>query len=145
MICTFFGHKDTPIYEIRSALKAVISELIDKTGVLTFYVGNNGNFDFAVQSILKELASEKENIKYSIVLSFIGEHALSGDQDVTVFPEGLEKTPPRFAISKRNEWLIQNSDLVIAYTKYSFSNSCKWVEKAKKRGLTVINLAMQQP
>ena len=45
MICTFFGHKDTP-KEIEPVLQASIIDLIENHGADEFYVGNNGSFDF---------------------------------------------------------------------------------------------------
>ena len=45
MICTFFGHKDTP-QNILPVLRTVIIDLIQNKNVDLFYVGNNGNFDF---------------------------------------------------------------------------------------------------
>ena len=36
----------------------------------------------------------------------------------TIYPEGLEYTPRRFAISKRTQWMVQQSDYVIAYVEH---------------------------
>ncbi len=138
MNCTFFGHRDAP-ERIKEKLKGTILSLLEN-GVECFYVGNNGKFDFLVQTALAELSLEHQ-IKYRIVLSRIDECALSGAQDKTIFCEGMEQAMPRFAISKRNEWLIKNSAVVVAYVVDIASNSSAWIEKARKRGLTVINLA----
>ena len=109
-----------------------------------FLVGNNGNFDFYAQCVLRELKTEGYGICFDIVFSHLGENALSQNQSETVFPEGLEKALPRFAISKRNDWLIKNSSYLIAYVVHTFSNSYKWMQKASKRGLKIINLADQK-
>lgn len=139
MICSFFGHTDAP-ENIKNALKNHIVQMIEKN-IFSFYTGNNGKFDFMVQSVLEDLSLQYPQITYSIVLSHIGERAISGNQNRTVFPDGLELVPPRFAISKRNEWLIQHSDIVLTYLKYHSSNCAKWVEKAKRKKLKVINIA----
>ncbi len=139
MICTFFGHSDAPD-SIKEDLRKKILHIVENVGVKTFYVGNNGNFDFLVQSILAEMSIEK-SFEFSIVLSYVNEKALSGNQEATIFPEGLEKALPKFAISKRNEWLIKKSNYAIVYLEHRFSNSCKWVEKSKKSGLKIINVA----
>lgn len=52
MICTFFGHKDTP-QNILPVLRTVIIDLIQNKNVDLFYVGNNGNFDFMVKKHFK--------------------------------------------------------------------------------------------
>ena len=140
MICTFFGHKDSP-YILKGELKKLILHLIDNRGVKNFYVGNNGNFDFLVQVVLKEILSDKDDIHFSIVLSFLGEKALSNEQKHTVFPEGLEFSLPRFAISKRNEWMLRQADFAVVYVNHHFSNAYKWLEKATAKGIEVINLS----
>lgn len=140
MVCTFFGHKDTPNH-IKTDLQEAILNLIEHEGIKTFYVGNNGNFDFLTQNVLMEITKIRTDITYYIVLSFIDELALSGNQDRTIFPEELARSLPQFAIYKRNDWLIKNSEYVITYVKYSFSNCQKWKEKASKKGLKIINLA----
>lgn len=139
MNCIFFGHRDTPS-SVKPSLIATIKRL-SQEGVTHFYVGNNGDFDFLVQGALEELSRENPNIKYDIVLSYLGERAISGNQSATILPEGLEQALPRFAISKRNEWLIKNSTIVVAYVTNTLSNCHKWVEKARKKGAEIINLA----
>ena len=139
MNCTFFGHRDAPS-NIKSNLEREIMSLSNK-GVKHFYVGNNGNFDFLVQTTLNKLANQNPNVKYSIVLSHISETALNGEQEKTVFPEGQELALPKFAVSKRNEWLLKNSSVVIAYVINHSSNSYRIIEKARRKGLKIINLA----
>lgn len=140
MNCAFFGHRNAPS-EIKILLKEAILHLIQTEGVHNFFVGNNGNFDFYVQCVLKELKDEGLDICFDIVLSHLGEIALSENQSETIFPEGLETVLPRFAISKRNDWLIKNSSFLIAYVTYTFSSSYQWMQKAAKKGLKIINLA----
>ena len=138
MVCTFFGHKDAPS-NIKMRLEEIIEALINE-GVKNFYVGNNGNFDFYVQGVLENIVKKHNDIRFSVVLSTINETAIGAKQKYTVFPEGLENALPKFAISKRNDWMINNSQIVITYVRHNFSNSHKWLEKAKKKGLRVINL-----
>lgn len=137
MICTFFGHKNSPD-SIGKKLKAYIIELIN-SGVKKFYVGNNGNFDYLVQSLLKEL-SACFKFEYDIVLSRIDEKTMINDWKFSLFPEELENVPPRFAISRRNEWMIKKSDIAVVYVENSLTNSYKWLERAKKLGLQVFNI-----
>lgn len=139
MICTFFGHRDAP-ESIKEKLESEIHLLI-KRGVKKFIVGNNGNFDYLVQDILKYISQAQNDIKYNIVLSKINERAVNGCQYSTIFPEGFEFAHPRFAIYKRNDWLIKNSNIALVYVTNKYSNSYKWVQKALSNGLKVINLA----
>ncbi len=140
MNCIFFGHRDTDSRGVEEKLRSVIRAAISR-GLNSFYVGNNGGFDFLVQRVLKEVAEKNKDVEYRIVLSRIDEMAIGGEQEATVFPEGLEKALPRFAISRRNDWLIKKADMLIAYVTHRFSNSSKLLSRAEKKGIEVINLA----
>ena len=143
MICTFFGHRDTPD-SVKKSLKEAILNLSNTQGVKTFCVGNNGKFDYMVQSVLKEISNNDTSINYLIVLSSLCEKVNCNQIGNTIFPEELDDVPPQFAISKRNEWLIKNSDFTIVYLRNTVTNTYKWVEKSKRKGLKVINLFKQE-
>ena len=139
MICTFIGHRDTPNSLMESIRKAII-ELINN-GIKDFYVGNNGSFDFLVQTALAEISKTNSAINCRIVLSCINEVAISGNQELTVFPEELSSVPKRFAISKRNEYLLKKSSVIICYVNNTFSNRYawqEWNEPALSRVFTVL-------
>ena len=138
MTCTFMGHKDCP-FSVKERLEGVILELIAK-GVNRFFVGNNGNFDYLVQETLSKLIKKGFSINVSIVLSYINETSISGHQELTVFPEELASAPKKFAISKRNEYLLNNSSILVCYVNNTFSNAYKWTEKARKKGLSIVEI-----
>ena len=138
MICTFFGHKNVGS-DVKEKIKHTVEGLI-KDGVVDYYVGNNGNFDYYVQVVLTEIMKNQSEVHLTVVLSHLGERAMVADQECTLFPEGLELALPRFAISKRNDWLIKNSQIAVIYVNNSFSNSYKLMEKARKKGVKIINI-----
>ena len=140
MVCTFFGYVDAPDWT-KEALKNEIVKLIQEEGVKKFCVGNNGNFDFYVQRALKEIQNIYEEVDYFIALSYVNEKVISGAQEKSVFWSDLALTTPKFAIAKRNELLIKKSDYAICYVKYDFQRSYKWMKKAEKKGLKIINIA----
>ena len=112
MVCTFFGHKDTP-KEIEPTLRSTLIDLIENKNVTVFYVGNNGNFDTMVRHQLEDL-SQTYPITYSVVLAYLPIEKNKYDNLTnTIYPEGLETVPKRFAISWRNKWMIQQSDIVV--------------------------------
>ena len=139
MTVTFFGHKDTP-KEIEPTLRATLIDLIENHGATEFYVGNNGNFDTMVRRQLENL-SQTYPITYNIVLAYIP--TKKSEYDVftnTILPEGIETIPKRFAISWRNKWMIQQSDVVVTYVSHSFGGAAKFKEMAERQGKTVIEL-----
>ena len=141
--CTFFGHRILN-KDIKDLLTRQIDNLIAEYGVNIFYVGNNGQFDYLVAEVLRKLKSRNPQISYSIVLAYLPEREKEHNQlsyTETIYPEGLEDTPPRFAISKRNKWMVMQSDYVIAYVEHSFGGAAQFTEYARKKHRMVINLA----
>ena len=139
MVCTFFGHRDTPT-EIKAHLREILLDLIERQGVQQFYVGNHGSFDAMARSLMAEL-EQSHRSRYEIVLAYLpSEKVPLYDSDHTLLPEGIETVPPRFAIEYRNKWMIDQSDIVITYVHRSFGGAAKFRDLAKKKGKTVIDL-----
>ena len=115
--CTFFGHQDAPA-SVMPRLRSVLVELIQQRGVDQFYVGRQGDFDAMVRRVLVELAEIYPHISYAVVLERLPTQRDTWNPlpcDHTLFPEGLETVPPRFAIHHRNEWMLRHSDFVVTY------------------------------
>lgn len=142
MIVTFLGHRDTP-QSIKSHLKEILTALIEKEKADTFYVGNNGYFDQIVREVLKDLKYKHPNINYSIVLAYIPKSPNKGiyeDFENTIFPEEVAAAIPKYAIAKRNLWMVQKSDTVISYVTRSYGGAAKFKEIAKKMEKRIIEL-----
>lgn len=137
MNCTFFGNADAPS-EIKSKLKKTVIKLIEERGVNRFYVGNHGNFDRMVLSVLKELSEIFPQIDYCVVYAYLPQDV--DDTSHTLFPEGIEIVPKRFAINFRNNWMIGHSDIAVTFVKNTFGNSAKFKISAEKKGREIIEL-----
>ncbi len=139
--CTFFGHRECPEV-VRPLLRELLVRLITDHGVDTFYVGNQGQFDAHVRAVLRELTKEYPHIRYAVVLAYMPGAVRDGaDFSDTMLPEGIEAVHPRFAISWRNNWMLRQSGFVVTHITHTWGGAYKFVEKAKKQGKTVINLA----
>ena len=139
MTVTFFGHKDTP-KEIEPTLRATLIDLIENHGATEFYVGNNGNFDTMVRRQLENL-SQTYPITYNIVLAYLPTKKNEyEDHSNTILPEGIETIPKRFAISWRNKWMVEQSDVVVTYVTHSFGGAAQFKAMAERQGKTVIEL-----
>ena len=133
--CCFLGHREVT-HIIRPKLTAIIEKLITEDGVTDFYVGNQGQFDSMVYSVLKELKVKYPQIRYTVVLAYMpDEHIKEVYGEDTLFPDGLESVPKKFAISKRNDWMIQQSGIVVCYVYKITGGAAKFREKAEKKGL----------
>jgi len=140
MICTFIGHRDTPS-EVEPILKRVLRELIEDRNATDFYVGTHGKFDYMSLAVLKELKNEYPHIRYTRVLAYIPKIDDGySDYSNTIYPDGLENIPPRFAIIKRNKWMIEKSDYVVCYVENSLGNAYEFMSLALKKKKKVINL-----
>ncbi len=136
--CTFIGHKDCPS-SIKLKLLAIIEDLIITKNVKQFYVGTHGNFDHIAYEALCELEN-KYNIKIFVVLAYLN-RTISDfyDSKKTIYPEGLETVPLKFAINKRNMYMIEKSDYMVCFIDNTFSNAYSFVKEALKKNLHVIN------
>lgn len=142
--CTFFGHRDCPD-TVLPCLRAAVFDLIEKQGVDCVYVGNQGNFDRLALRILREAKTAYPHIRYAVVLAYMPSEndPELPTADETLFPEGIEVVPKRFAISWRNRWMIDHADYVICYVTHSWGGAAQFVSEAKRKQRKIIELTVQ--
>lgn len=140
MVVTFFGHRDTPA-NAEKLLEKVLIDLIENHSADTFYVGNQGSFDYMVKQILKRLKM-KYKINYTVVLAYKpkNQYIVVGDTDA-IYPKFLENTHPKYAIFKRNMAMLKKADVVVTYVERTFGGANKFKELAQVMGKQVINLS----
>ncbi len=138
--CTFFGHRHCP-QRIKELIKIHLIGLIENENTDNFYVGNQGDFDRYVLEVLRELSVEYPHIRYAVVLAYHPAlRRYSGARaDETIFPIELENSYPRFAIEKRNNWMLDRSDKVLSYAVID-GGAMKFTKRAERQGKTIINL-----
>ena len=142
LACTFCGHSDTSI-EIKPALQAAIEALITDKGVTMFYVGSHGAFDFMSANILHTLKERYPHIRAYTVLAYIPgkkEEFPIKERLETLYPDGLETVPRRYAITHRNRWMILNSDYIISGVRHGWGGAAQTVKFAESKGLKIVSL-----
>ena len=138
--CTFFGHRDCP-ETIKPKIRAAVIDLIENHGVTMFYVGNQGNFDRLVRSVLKEVTTAYPGVGYAVVLAYMPSAKKSADDfSDTLLPDGIEKVPKRFAISWRNKWMIEHADYVVTYVTRLFGGAAQFSALAKSKGKIIYDI-----
>lgn len=143
--CVFFGHRDAS-----SALTVRLDQAIRRAvldyGITRFQYGGNGTFDRMAAQAVVRAQSAFPHIRLELVHAYLpgkaDQHALPCDS--SVYPEGLEYVPQRFAISHRNRWMIQHCDLVICFVERSYGGASQACRLAQRRGVPVINLAEER-
>lgn len=136
MTVTFCGHAEIAQPDnLRSWLISTIEPLI-ADGADTFYLGGYGAFDSLAAAVLRELKKTYPHIQIILVLAYLNRNTDTSGYDSTLYPE-LEEVPPRFAISKRNERMVEMSDVVVAYVTYGWGGAAKTLEYAKRKGKVI--------
>lgn len=141
MTVTFFGHSKSP-QSIIDPLEKTIVCLIERHGATTFYVGTHGNFDMYVNCILNKLSKQYSHIKCYTVLAYMPQiNEYPDHYNNTLLPESVAESHPKYAISKRNEWMLSKCDTVVAYLTHHSGGASKYYQKAIRQNKTVINIA----
>lgn len=141
MTCTFLGHRDTPS-SVEPILRSILIDLIENQNASLFYLGNQGNFDRIAQRVLLQLKENYSYIRFFIVLAYRPSLKNCSDKDNnTIYPEVLETTPLKYAISKRNQWMIDHSDFVVTYIRYTTGGAATSQKIAEKKGKKIIKLS----
>lgn len=148
MTITFTGHAFVSSYAaVKEKVKQQLRAYVDGARAITFYLGGYGSFDEICAAVCRELKQEYEGIELVYVTPYI---SLSEQDkirrmteqkliDASVYPP-IEGVPPRLAILKRNEWMIQNADLVIAYIDHEYGGAYKAYQYAKHKNKKIINI-----
>ena len=132
MKITFCGHKEVLDSKcVEAWLRKVCSELIYH-GAKEFMLGGYGRFDFLCAEVLRDLKKQHPHIRLILVLPYLNSSMLTDGYDETVYPP-LESVPKRFAISRRNEWMVCESDVVVAYVIRGFGGAAKTLEYARRK------------
>ena len=137
MTVTFCGHKDT--YDdgtIRTWLTETVESLIQR-GADLFYLGGYGGFDRLAASVVWDLKQKYAQIQSILVLPYLDRQMDARCYDGTTYPP-LESVPRRFAISKRNEWMVRSADVVVGYVIYSWGGASKTLAYAKRKKKEII-------
>ena len=125
MIITFCGHSNFSFSDAtKDELKNLLLEKIRKNPTCKFYLGGYGDFDGLCLRTLKDLKNDFPDIELIFITPYLDKNYsklefAKNHYDDVIFPP-LENVPRKFAILKRNEWMVEEADLVIAYVKYSW-------------------------
>lgn len=142
MIITFCGHSDfISNYEYEKRVLDILEkEMVNGCGEI--YLGEYGAFDLFAYECSKRFKQTHEKILLTFVTPYlfnISKEKLDRFDNV-IYPE-LENVPKRYAILKRNEYMIEKADVVIAYVNRSFGGANKSYQLAKRKNKKIYNLA----
>ena len=142
---SFIGHRKLyDLIRIEEKLEQLIHDLISTKEYVEFYLGRNGDFDISSASVIKRVQNKlgKHNNSLILVLPY---HTKNEEYYETYYDEILipvdQKTHFKAAITLRNEWIIDNSDLLIAFVQTSSGGAYNALVYAKKKNIQIVNIA----
>ena len=141
----FIGHRK--IYgprHLENQIEDILREILRNNDFVEFYLGRNGDFDILTASVIKRTQNAVGHENSSLIL--VQPYTMKDDPYFKEFYDEMEypispKTPPKTAIIKRNQWMIDNADLLIAYVEPNRRGGAMTTLKyAQKKELSIINL-----
>ena len=138
MVVTFVGHREiSEEPKLRRWLEETVSALVHE-GADTFYLGGYGQFDRLAASVVWSEKARIPQICSYLVIPYPDRSYDTAQYDGTVYPP-LESVPRRYAIAKRNEYMIQWSDVVVACVLYPFGGAAATLRYAKQRNKRIVH------
>ena len=147
MIVAFCGHahfSKTEKYEQR-----ILDFLQEKVGdqPASMYLGGYGDFDGFAYDCCKKYKETHPAVSLVFVtpymtLEYQKKH-LSYQKtryDLILYPE-IEDKPLKFAISYRNQYMVEKADYVVAYVSHDWGGAYTTYKHARRKGKPIFNLA----
>lgn len=137
MIVTFCGHRDvSQSDDVRTWLENCVESLI-REGATDFYLGGYGSFDNMAASVVWKLKEKYPDICSVLVIPYLNRDIDTSRYDLTTYPP-LETVPKRFAITRRNEWMVRAADVVVAYVRHGWGGAAATLEYAQRKKKRII-------
>ena len=142
---SFIGHRNIERFQIvENKVEAVVKDLIKSKEFVEFYIGRNGEFDILVASIIKRVQRDfgKENSSLILVIpySIADMEDFEKYYDEVWYPDELFGVHFKSAITKRNEWFVDHSDLLVAYVTRDCGGAFECMKKAQQKGIQIVHL-----
>lgn len=142
---SLIGHKriDNQL-DLEEKLHKIVVELLRSKEYVEFYIGRNGEFDIIADFVIKIAKKIVDNNNSAIILVLPYKvkdmEYYENYYDDIILP--IEpKTHFKETITKRNHWLVENTNILIAFVENNNGGAYQCLEYAKKVQSDFINLA----
>ena len=148
-VCTFAGHREVFLSSVKQNIDNALSEMIQAEDDYVFYSGGMGDFDIMCEAAVWRLKKKYPdlNIHLNLVLPYMtnqinrDKEYLESRFDDIIIPMDLMGVHYKAAIKKRNRWMVDQADKVLAYVYRDFGGAFDTVKYALRTGKPVLNLA----
>lgn len=147
--CTFAGHREVYSCNVESSIEFAIESILKKDNSFVFYSGDMGEFDKMCSAAVRTAKRRHPelDIKLMVVLPYMMAK-INTDKDFyknlyddIIIPMELSDAHYKSAITKRNRWIIDRSDFLIAYVYRDFGGAYTTLKYANRMNKEIINLA----
>ena len=132
-IVTFCGHSQLPSWErddIVKELKETLDALIHM-GARVFLFGGYGEFDILCAEVIQGLSHKYSHIISILVLAYTNYRFDKSLYDYWEYHTS-EHLPRKYAIPKRNQYMVDRADAVVSYVRHS-GGASRTLDYAEKR------------
>lgn len=147
--CTFAGHREVYAAYLDAKLEQAIADILLTDTEFMFYTGGMGEFDARCASAVRTAKRRNPHldIQLCLVLPYMMQK-INEDKDYyerafdrIIVPFELAEVHYKAAITKRNRWMVDASDCLIAFVYRDFGGAYTTLKYAKRRGKKIIQLA----
>lgn len=147
--CTFAGHREVYAAYLDAKLEQAIADILLTDTKFVFYTGGMGEFDARCAAAVRtaKRRNPQLDIQLCLVLPYLiqkinedkdyYEHAF----DRIIVPFELAEVHHKAAITKRNRWMVDSSDYLIAFVYRDFGGAYATLKYANQCGKKIIRLA----
>ncbi len=155
IICIFAGHREIFECDIERHIEAAIEGILQKDSAFVFYSGEMGEFDRKCSAAVRNAKKHHPelDIRLIAVLPYMTSSINTNKDfyersfDDVIIPTELANIHYKATIPKRNKWLVDHCDCLIAYVYHSFGGAYMTMKYAARHNKMIINIAnlMKQP
>ena len=142
-----FGHREIApidIVKLKNDLYKTLEQQIANDFEI-FLSGGRSEFDDLFASVVRTLKNSYSHIKLILVEPYFSNSLNLNKQyydimyDSIIVPDELANVHYKKAITLRNQWMIDNSDLVISYVTRNYGGAYRSIKYAAQKNICVIN------
>ena len=142
---SLFGHREIDdLRQLDCKILPLIRELIQTKSYVSFLIGRNGEFDEYTASVIKRVqkSTGKENNELVLVLPYYVANLEYYEKyyDSVTIPERVCGVHYKVALTERNRWMVEQSDLVMVYLERDNGGAYKAMKYAESLGKRIIKI-----
>lgn len=152
--CSFTGHRQIKgelIYTVQSLVEYHVERLVEE-GYTDFICGGALGFDTLAASTVINLRSKYKRIRLLLAIPHLGQEAHWSFQDRALYRDILRSADDSIVLSNRytptcmgvrNRYMIDNSNICIAYVTEDKGGAYNTVKYALTKDIKIINIASE--